>query len=142
MSGRPRTGGSTVVGGVGTLAVVVVLAAWAVGATALAILGLGLVLAALLANAWTRAVAAQPLGRATPVAPLRPWRASPSRSRSCSTADRGWRPGSSCAIRIGPLGEQRVALARNGSGRVVVERAPRGRYALGPGSCSSTTRSG
>ena len=35
--------------------------------------------------------------------------------------------------RIGPIGEQRVTLARNGSARVVVARAPRGRYALGPG---------
>ena len=57
MSEGPRTGGSTVVGGVGTLAIVVVVAAWSVGATALAILGFGLALAALLAKAWTRTVA-------------------------------------------------------------------------------------
>ncbi len=132
MSGRPRTGGSTVVGGVGTLAVAVVLAAWAVGATALAILGLGLVLAALLANAWTRAVArslsVERLPSAAPTVegePLalevvlhgRPWLASRIELRD----------------RIGPVGEQRVTLARNGSARVVVARAPRGRYALGPG---------
>jgi uncharacterized protein (DUF58 family) len=35
--------------------------------------------------------------------------------------------------RIGPLGEQQITLGRNDAAAVVVERAPRGRYALGPG---------
>ena len=132
VSEGPRTGGSTVVGGVGTLAIVVVVAAWSVGATALAILGFGLALAALLAKAWTRTVARSlSVERLPSIAPTiegeplglevvlrgRPWLASRIELRD----------------RIGPLGERRVALARNGSAQVVVDRAPRGRYALGPG---------
>jgi len=132
VSERPRTGGSRVVGGVGTLAIAVVVAAWAVGATALAILGFGLALAALLARGWTWAVARSlSVERLPSLAPTvegeplalevvlhgRPWLASRIELRD----------------RVGPLGEQRIALARNGSAEVVVERAPRGRYALGPG---------
>ncbi len=132
MSGRPRTDGATVAGGVGLLAVAVLAAAWAVGATALAILGVGLALAAVLAKAWTWAVTRSlAVERLPPIAPTvegepltlevlvrgRPWLASRIELRD----------------RIGPLGEQRIALLRNDAAAVVVERAPRGRYALGPG---------
>jgi len=132
MSEHPRTGGSTVAGGVGVLAVGVLAAAWAVGATALAILGFGLALAAILARGWTWAVSRSlSVERLPPVAPTvegeplalevvvrgRPWLASRIELRD----------------RIGPLGEQRIALGRNDGAAVVVERAPRGRYALGPG---------
>ena len=132
MTERPRTGGVTVVGGVGTLAIAVVVAAWAVGATALAILGFGLALAAILAKTWTHLVVrGLSIERLPSIAPTvegeplrlevvlrgRPWLASRIDLRD----------------RIGPLGERRVALARDGSAHVVVERAPRGRYALGPG---------
>jgi uncharacterized protein (DUF58 family) len=132
MSERPRTGGSTVAGGVGVLAVGVLAAAWAVGATALAILGFGLALAAILARGWTWAVSRTlSVERLPPVAPTvegeplalevvvrgRPWLASRIELRD----------------RIGPLGEQQIALGRNDAAAVVVERAPRGRYALGPG---------
>jgi uncharacterized protein (DUF58 family) len=132
MSERPRTGGSTVAGGVGVLAVGVLAAAWAVGATALAILGFGLALAAILARGWTWAVSRSlSVERLPPVAPTvegeplalevvvrgRPWLASRIELRD----------------RIGPLGEQQIALGRNDAAAVVVERAPRGRYALGPG---------
>jgi uncharacterized protein (DUF58 family) len=132
MSEHPRTGGSTVAGGVGVLAVGVLAAAWAVGATALAILGFGLALAAILAKAWTWAVSRSlSVERLPPVAPTvegeplalevvvrgRPWLASRIELRD----------------RIGPLGEQQIALGRNDAAAVVVERAPRGRYALGPG---------
>jgi uncharacterized protein (DUF58 family) len=132
MSERPRTGGSKVAGGVGVLAVGVLAAAWAVGATALAILGFGLALAAILARGWTWAVSRSlSVERLPPVAPTvegeplalevvvrgRPWLASRIELRD----------------RIGPLGEQQIALGRNDAAAVVVERAPRGRYALGPG---------
>jgi uncharacterized protein (DUF58 family) len=132
MSEHPRTGGSTVAGGVGVLAVGVLAAAWAVGATALAILGFGLALAAILARGWTWAVSRTlSVERLPPVAPTvegeplalevvvrgRPWLASRIELRD----------------RIGPLGEQQIALGRNDAAAVVVERAPRGRYALGPG---------
>ena len=126
MSGRPRTDGSTVAGGVGLLAVAVLAAAWAVGATALAILGVGLALAAVLAKTWTWAVTRSlAVERLPPSAPSvegepltlevlvrgRPWLASRIELRD----------------RIGPLGEQRIALGRNDAAAVVVERAPRGR---------------
>jgi uncharacterized protein (DUF58 family) len=114
------------------LAVAVLAAAWAVGATALAILGVGLALAAVLAKTWTWAVTRSlAVERLPPSAPSvegepltlevlvrgRPWLASRIELRD----------------RIGPLGEQRIALGRNDAAAVVVERAPRGRYALGPG---------
>jgi len=114
------------------LAVAVLAAAWAVGATALAILGVGLALAAVLAKTWTWAVTRSlAVERLPPSAPSvegepltlevlvrgRPWLASRIELRD----------------RIGPLGEQRIALGRNDGAAVVVERAPRGRYALGPG---------
>ena len=132
MSDGPRTGGSTVVGGVGTLAIVVVVAAWSVGATALAILGFGLALAALLAKAWTRTVARSlSVERLPSIAPT-----IEGEPLGLEVVLRG-RPLLASRIelrdRIGPLGERRVALARNGSAQVVVDRAPRGRYALGPG---------
>jgi uncharacterized protein (DUF58 family) len=132
LSEHPRTGGSTVAGGVGVLAVGVLAAAWAVGATALAILGFGLALAAILARGWTWAGSRSlSVERLPPVAPTvegeplalevvvrgRPWLASRIELRD----------------RIGPLGEQQIALGRNDAAAVVVERAPRGRYALGPG---------
>src|SRR4029079_8576193 len=102
------------------------------GATALAILGFGLALAAILARGWTWAVSRSlSVERLPPVAPTvegeplalevvvrgRPWLASRIELRD----------------RIGPLGEQQIALGRNDAAAVVVERAPRGRYALGPG---------
>jgi uncharacterized protein (DUF58 family) len=114
------------------LAVAVLAAAWAVGATALAILGVGLALAAVLAKTWTWAVTRSlAVERLPPSAPSvegepltlevlvrgRPWLASRIELRD----------------RIGPLGEHRIALGRNDAAAVVVERAPRGRYALGPG---------
>jgi uncharacterized protein (DUF58 family) len=132
VSDGPRTGGGRVVGGVGALAVGVLVAAWAVGATALAILGFGLALAAILAKAWTRLVArglaVERLPATAPTVegePLRleielrgrPWLASRIELRD----------------RVGPLGEQRVALGPGSRGAVVLDRAPRGRYLLGPG---------
>jgi len=132
VSGRPRTDGSTVAGGVGLLAVAVLAAAWAVGATALAILGVGLALAAVLAKTWTWAVT-----RSLAVERLPP--SAPSVEGEPLTLEvlvrgRSWLASRiELRDRIGPLGEQRIALGRNDAAAVVVERAPRGRYALGPG---------
>lgn len=134
MSDSPRTGGGKVVGGVGVLALAVLVSAWAVGATALAILGVGLALAALLAKAWTRlvgrALSVERLPATAPTVEGEPLR--------LEIALRG-RPWLASRIelldRVGPLGEQRVALG-TGAARaaVVLDRAPRGRYLLGPGS--------
>ena len=107
MSAGTRTGGGKVVGGVGALAIAVLVSAWAVGATALAILGVGLGLAAILAQAWTRLVgrglSVERLPATAPTVegePLRlelvlrgrPWLASRVELRD----------------RVGPLGEQRA----------------------------------
>ena len=132
MSGRPRTGGSTVAGGVGTLAIAVVVAAWAVGATALAILGLGLALAAILAKGWTWAVGRSLFVERLPS--IAPTVEGEPLGLEVVLHGRSWlASGIELHDRVGPLGVQRIALARNGSAEVVVERAPRGRYALGPG---------
>jgi uncharacterized protein (DUF58 family) len=114
------------------LAVAVLAAAWAVGATALAILGVGLALAAVLAKTWTWAVT-----RSLAVERLPP--SAPSVEGEPLTLEvlvrgRSWLASRiELRDRIGPLGEQRIALGRNDGAAVVVERAPRGRYALGPG---------
>jgi uncharacterized protein (DUF58 family) len=132
VSESPRTGGGRVVGGVGALAIGVVLAAWAVGATALAILGVGLALAALLAKGWTRLVsrglAVERLPATTPSVEGEPLR--------LELELRG-RPLLASRIelrdRVGPLGERRFALGHRGRAEIVLQRAPRGRYQLGPG---------
>jgi uncharacterized protein (DUF58 family) len=116
---------------VGALAIGVLVAAWALGATALAILGLGLGLAALSARLWAwrvsrnLAIERLPVGAATVEGePLR-----------LGVALRG-RPWLAARIelrdRVGPLGERRIAL-RPGETVLEVDAAPRGRYRLGPG---------
>ena len=132
MSDNPRTGGGKVVGGAGALAVAVLIAAWAVGATALAILGVGLGLGALLARAWTRIV-----GKGLSVERLpatAPTVEGESLRLELVLRGRAWLA-SRIELRdhVGPLGEQRVALGPGGRAAVVLDRAPRGRYLLGPG---------
>ena len=132
MTDRPRTRGGQVVGGVGALAVGVVVAAWAVGATALAILGLGLALAAVLARAWAvlvaRSLSVDRLPATAPTVEGEPLALDIVLRGHTWLASRV-----ELHDRIGPLGEQRVAIEDGGSATLVVERAPRGRYALGPG---------
>ena len=132
MSERPRTGGGTVVGGVGALAVAVVVAAWMLGATALAILGFGLVLAAILARARTwlvaRNLSVERLPATTPGVEGEPLRL------EIALRGRTWLASRvELRDRIGPLGERRIALGRRGEAALRLDRAPRGRYQLGPG---------
>jgi uncharacterized protein (DUF58 family) len=110
----------------------VIVEAWSVGATALAILGVGLALAAIIARGWSWRVAhSLALERVPATAPT--VEGEPLR---LGVALRG-RPWLASRIelhdRIGPLGERRMALARRGRAALVVESAPRGRYRLGPG---------
>jgi uncharacterized protein (DUF58 family) len=128
----PRTGGGKVVGGVGVLAIAVLVSAWAVGATALAILGVGLGLAAILARAWTRFVgrglSVERLPATAPTVEGEPLRLEFALHGQTWLAAR-----IELRDRVGPLGEQRVALGRDARAEVVLDRAPRGRYLLGPG---------
>jgi uncharacterized protein (DUF58 family) len=116
---------------VGVLAIGVLVGAWALGATALAILGVGLGLGAVIARLWAWRVSRNlEVARLPAIAPTvegeplrvgvvlrgRPWLASRVELRD----------------RIGPLGEQRLAL-RRGQAELVLDAAPRGRYRLGPG---------
>ena len=132
MRKTPRTDGGKVVGGVGVLAIAVLLSAWAVGATALAILGVGLGLAAVLARAWTRLVggglSVERLPATAPTVEGEPLRLEFAlRGRTWLAARIELRD------RVGPLGEQHVALGRDTRAELVLDRAPRGRYLLGPG---------
>jgi uncharacterized protein (DUF58 family) len=132
VSEPPRTGGGKIVGGVGALAIGVVIAAWAVGATALAILGFGLGLAAGLARAWTSLVSrhldVERLPSTTPTVEGDPLRL------EVALHGRAWLASRiELHDRVGPLGERRVALGPHGRSVLVLGRAPRGRYQLGPG---------
>jgi uncharacterized protein (DUF58 family) len=132
VSERPRTGGGTVVGGVGVLAAAVVVAAWMLGATALAILGFGLGLAALVSRGWTwlvsRGLSVERLPAATPGVEGEPLRL------EIALRGRAWLASRiELRDRIGPLGERRLALGRHGEAALLLDRAPRGRYQLGPG---------
>ncbi len=132
MSERPRTGGGTVVGGVGVLAAAVVVAAWMLGATALAILGFGLGLAALVSRGWTwlvsRGLSVERLPAATPGVEGEPLRL------EIALRGRAWLASwIELRVRFGPLGERRLALGRHGEAALLLDRAPRGRYQLGPG---------
>lgn len=119
-------------GRAGVLAASVVAAAWLVGSTALAVLGLGLGLAALAARAWADlagrglSVEVRPAGR-TPVEgePLRLDVGLRGRHRLASRIE--W------SDTIGPLGERTVDFAGAGRVRLVLDGAPRGRYRLGRG---------
>ena len=119
-------------GGAGLLGIGVLAAAWIVGSTAIAVLGFGLALAALLARTWRWLVARGLVIErraidATPVEgePL---------TVEATLAGRRW-----LALRVdwldrvGALGEYRVAVGRGRTARLLVPRVPRGRYALGPG---------
>jgi uncharacterized protein (DUF58 family) len=121
---RPRTG-ARVVGGVGGLA------AWAFGATALAILGLGLGLAAATARLWawraSRTLEVERLPTTAPSVEGEPLRLGVRLRGHAWLASR-----IELRDRIGPLGENRVSL-RRGTNVLSVDAAPRGRYRLGPG---------
>ena len=132
MSRRPRTIGVRAQGGAGALAVAVLAAAWAVGSTALAVLGVGLALAAIAARVWASvAVRALSVERLPAEAP--PVEGGTLRLR---VAVRGaTRLASRLELRdvVRPLGELETAIPAGGRATLVVEQAPRGRYRLGPG---------
>ena len=118
--------------GAGALALVVLGGAWAVGSTALVVLGIGLGLAALARRAWVllarRALRVERLPASVP--PVEGGRL----VLSLSVRGATWLASRlDVRDRIGPLGDLSVGIARGGTAHIVVDAVPRGRYRLGPG---------
>ena len=132
MSRRPRTAGVRADSGAGLLALVVLVAAWAIGSTAVAVLGIGLAAVAVAARAWalaaSRLLAVERLPASVPPVEggqLRLGIAVRGPARLCSRLE--------LRETVGPLGEVSVAVERGGRAELVVDDIPRGRYRLGPG---------
>lgn len=120
------------VGGAGLVAAGTLVGAWLVGSTAVAILGLGLGLAALAGGLWRRLVArGLTVERRSSEAPRtegQPLRLEVAvRGRRWLASRVEWRD------LLGPLGERRAEVARDGVARIDVRGVPRGRYPIGPG---------
>ena len=132
MSRRPRTAGVRADSGAGLLALGVLVAAWAIGSTAVAVLGIGLAAVAVAARAWalaaSRLLAVERLPASVPPVEggqLRLGIAVRGPAWLCSRLE--------LRETVGPLGEVSVAVERGGRAELVVDDIPRGRYRLGPG---------
>jgi uncharacterized protein (DUF58 family) len=132
VSRRPRTAGVRADSGAGLLALVVLVAAWAIGSTAVAVLGIGLAAVAVAARAWalaaSRLLAVERLPASVPPVEggqLRLGIAVRGPAWLCSRLE--------LRETVGPLGEVSVAVERGGRAELVVDDIPRGRYRLGPG---------
>lgn len=118
--------------GAGVLAVCVLAAAWLVGSTALAVLGIGLAVVALGARPWSRLVAStlsvERLGAVDAPVEGESLRLDVEvRGRRWLASRLEWQD------RVGALGEHRVAVERDGRASLVLDDVARGRYRLGPG---------
>jgi uncharacterized protein (DUF58 family) len=118
--------------GVGLLALCVLAAAWLVGSAAVAVLGTGLALAAVLAHVWKSLVLR---GLALERRPLEapPVEGEALRIEAVLHGRRWLASRIEWRDRLGALGEHVVPVGRGGEARLILERVPRGRYALGPG---------
>jgi len=132
VSRRPRTAGVRADSGAGLLALVVLVAAWAIGSTAVAVLGIGLAAVAIAARTWalaaSRLLAVERLPASVPPVEggqLRLGIAVRGPAWLCSRLE--------LRETVGPLGEISVAVERGGRAELVVDDIPRGRYRLGPG---------
>ena len=124
-------------GGAGVLAVSVLGAAWMLGSTALAIVGIGLGIAALAARLWARTVAAGLSVERRPVeGPAvegdHLWLEAELGGRRWLASRLEWRD------RVGTLGEFGAVVGHGGRARVELPGVPRGRYRLGPGTLRAT----
>jgi uncharacterized protein (DUF58 family) len=118
--------------GTALLAAGVVVAAWLVGSTALAVLGIGLALAAVITRLWAalvvRGLAAE--RAATARAPVE----GETLRLAVDLRGRRWLASRvELHDRLGPLGERVMRFDGRGNARLALERVPRGRYRLGPG---------
>jgi uncharacterized protein (DUF58 family) len=118
--------------GIGLVAAGVVVAAWMVGSTTIAVVAVGLALAAAGAGVWAGLVRRGLTVERTSVGiarvegePLRLRVRLRGRTRLASRVE--WRD------HVGPLGERTAPFDRTGRARLDLERVPRGRYRLGPG---------
>lgn len=120
------------VGGVGLVAGGTLVGAWLTGSTALAILGIGVALAALGGRLWTRLVAR---GLAVERRSVDATRVEGQPLRlEARVRGRRWL-GSRLEWRdtLGTLGARHAAVGRDGVARIRVDDVPRGRYLIGPG---------
>lgn len=118
--------------GIGLAAACVVVAAWVVGSTTIAVVGIGVALAAAGTSAWARLVARELTVERTSLRIARvegePLRLGVRlRGRTWLASRVEWHD------RVGPLGERAASFDRAGRARLDLERVPRGRYRLGPG---------
>ncbi|HEX2302280.1 MAG TPA: DUF58 domain-containing protein [Gaiella sp.] len=123
--------------GTSLLAASVVVAAWLLGSTALAVVGIGLVAAFGAARLWARLVAGELTAErhaldAAPVEGEALRLAVELRGRRWLASQVTWRD------RVGALGEHAVPFDRRGRARLVLDRVPRGRYRLGPGQVTAS----
>ena len=132
MTRRPRTNGVRADSGAGLLSLAVLAAAWVVGSTALAVLGLGLGVAALVGRVWafvaSRLLTVERLPASVPPVEggrLRLGVSVRGPTRLCSRLE--------LREAVGPLGEIAVAIERGGRAELIIDDVPRGRYRLGPG---------
>lgn len=124
-------------GGTGSLAAGVIAGAWLIGSTALAVLGAGLVLAAVAVRVWARVVASGLGVERVPVD------SSPVEGETLrlEVEVRGGRWLASRLTwheRVGRLGEHSAGVGRRGRARIAIPDVPRGRYPLGPGRLTAT----
>lgn len=122
--------------GTGALAACVLVAAWFVGSTALAVLGVGLGLAALAALVWERlaAGALTVTRREVDGVPVE----GDTVRLEVDVGGRRWLASRLVwQDRIDRLGERSAAVARSGRATLVLDAVPRGRYRLGPGRLSA-----
>jgi uncharacterized protein (DUF58 family) len=132
VSRGPRTTGVRAESGAGVLALAVLAAAWMIGSTALAVLGVGLLLAVLLARGWSLLAARMLVPERQP-ATVPPVEGGQLR---LTVAVRGatWLASRlELRDRVGPLGELETTVGAGGCARFAVDDVPRGRYQLGPG---------
>lgn len=119
-------------GGAGLVAAGTLAGAWLAGSTAVAILGLGLALAALGGRLWRRLVARGLTVERRPSEAPRT-EGQPLRLEVAVRGRRWLASRTEWSDVLGPLGERRADVARDGVARIDVAGVPRGRYAVGPG---------
>ncbi|HET9286920.1 MAG TPA: DUF58 domain-containing protein [Gaiella sp.] len=118
--------------GTALLAAGVLVAAWLVGSTALAVMGVGLAFAAAMTRLWAALVArGLDAERAAPAhAPVE----GETMRLAVQLRGRRWLASRvELHDRLGPLGERLMRFDGRGHARLALERVPRGRYRLGPG---------